>query len=224
MDPTRRELFAAPLAAVPSDPLGQKVEELTRLVAVLSLKLTEADERVSELSKTAPPIGTVIMWWGDRAGLPPGWEVCDGGPVRTAGALLAGAKPNLVGRFPKGAAVDRKTAADLARAVGGSNNLPALKIAGLAGLRTDHRGNHVHALSVRLNSGDSKRKGCEVTTHDTNWNDAAGDGKGMRAAGDHQHEMQGYVGKEDGINADGDDTTGANQPAFQEVFFLIRTK
>ncbi len=42
--------------------------------------------------------------------------------------------------------------------------------------------------------------------------------------GRHSHQLNGFVGTDGGINADGDDKTGANQPAFSELFFIIRVK
>ena len=229
MDPTRRELFAAPLAGTVPDAQARQVRELAGLVAALSLRLTETDERVSTLSKTSPPIGTVIMWWGDRQGVPPGWEVCDGGLASTAGALLAGVKPNIIDRFPKGAAAGRRTVADLAGAVGGNNNMPALRIDSLAGAEVVNAGEHRHHVSQYQNDGHTGNRGAEVSAHNVNndprfWSTDRERDLSMQPAGDHTHKLKGYVGPETGVLADGRDATGANQPAYQEVFFLIRVK
>lgn len=53
------------------------------------------------------PVGTIVAYWPDSHGSPPtGWEICDGTEVKTQGSDIKGVlKPNLVGRFPRGAAI-----------------------------------------------------------------------------------------------------------------------
>lgn len=217
-------MFAAPLAGVAPDPLAKQVEELTRLAGALELKLTEANEQLSELSKTRPPIGTVVMWWGDRASVPPGWEVCDGKPVETNGAILTGTKPNLVDRFPKGATAGRNTVADLAKAAGGSNNLPALKLANISGLAVGRNGEHEHRIPTFDGSTSTDRNSyVEIPNYRGRTYDYL-NGPPTEKGGAHEHPLTGFVGDKNGKDADGGDTSGANQPAYQELFFLIRVK
>jgi hypothetical protein len=195
---------------------------LERESTKLAGRYDDLTDDFNKLSNTRPPIGSVTMWWGQKSKIPPGWELCDGKEVETSHAELRGVKPNLIDRFPKGAIADRRTVEDLAtRGIGGSNNMPALKIATLSGLSTDIRGSHTHSLSVRQNDGDNDKPGAEVTIHDKYWAD---NGRGMKPDGAHQHQMMSgsYVGKADGVNADGGDTSGANQPAYAEIFFIIR--
>lgn len=52
----------------------------------------------------AVPVGAVIAWWGSTSNIPSGFELCNGAVPTTAGATLAGNKPNLLGRFPRGSA------------------------------------------------------------------------------------------------------------------------
>jgi len=49
------------------------------------------------------PVGGVIAWWGDINSVPENFELCDGNPPTTPGALLTGNKPNLLERFVRGA-------------------------------------------------------------------------------------------------------------------------
>jgi hypothetical protein len=168
------------------------------------------------------PMGTVMMWWGDKGSLPPGWELCDGNQVTTPGAIRTGIKPNLVDRFPKGAVADRSTVQQLTSVgSGGSNNMPALKISNLSALKTDVAGSHTHALARCILDGYKDEGGAEVSLFNNRFADP---GMGMKPAGDHQHLLHGHVGTESGVNADGGDITGANQPAYQEIFFIIRVK
>lgn len=48
------------------------------------------------------PVGGVVMWWGEAADIPDGFEVCDGELPTTPGALLLGNKPDLRDRVPVG--------------------------------------------------------------------------------------------------------------------------
>ena len=48
------------------------------------------------------PVGGIIMWWGNLANMPINFELCDGNPP-AAGSVLTGVKPDLRGRFARGA-------------------------------------------------------------------------------------------------------------------------
>ena len=62
---------------------------------------------VSSSSESAVPVGGVIMWWGDWSNIktrPKGFDLCDGGEIRDAESQLNGKyRPDLLGRYPKGA-------------------------------------------------------------------------------------------------------------------------
>lgn len=165
--------------------------------------------------------GEVRLWWGNRDQIPVGWEICDGTEVKTEGSPLKGQKkPNLVDRFPKGAPSGRSAVEDLA--LGGSNNMPKLKITNLGGVRVDPAGEHKHTFGLHETNKSWERKkvykrgGLDnsntTETHETSF------------APDHTHRVAGFVGAADGVNADGGDTSGANQPAYCELFFIIRVR
>lgn len=203
-------------------------------------------------------IGTVLMWWGSPDAVPAGWEICDGQKPTTANAALVGNKPNLIERFPKGASSTRRNISDLSQATGGNNNMPALKISKIDGLKIVEDGAHTHtatdqqaAAKDAVEQADKKiartgrraadRRAAKEENAQTESKSTSeivlakgkGDGKKPAPTGDdddantegmHSHDVKGFIGSENGINADGDDKTGANQPAFSELFFIIRVK
>lgn len=176
-------------------------------------------------------VGTVVMWWGARDAVPAGWEICNGQKAQTTGAVLAGVKPNLIDRFPKGAQASRKTIGDLCQGVGGNNNMPALQIASIDGLKIAEDGDHSHG-SFNLDSSKNETinqaggsDAVEVTVTRTISSGKGTDEKGNTVnEGRHSHNVEGFIGTEGGVNADGEDRTGANQPAYAELFFIIKVK
>lgn len=181
-------------------------------------------------------VGTVTMWWGSREAVPAGWEICDGQSPTTASATLTGNKPNLIDRFPKGALSSRKTVADLAQAMGGSNHMPALRIAKLDGLKILEDGAHTHSPLEKKGQGkdeivqvkeDAAKEAIlareEQFVKNARTESESGSGEGL-SEGAHSHAVDGFVGSKQGIDADGNDETGANQPAYSELFFIIRVK
>lgn len=172
--------------------------------------------------------GEVRMWWGDKEHPPDGWEICDGNEVSTPGAQLTGKKPNLVDRFPKGAPGDRHGRADLLAK--GSNNMPAHyhgpgTLAAGGGGHEHAGGDHSHAIPMRdrcegggnfgANAGLDSRGAADIVL---------GGGGHTHSAGPHGHDFTGKVGKTETVDGDGADTSGANQPAYCEIFFIIRVK
>ena len=112
--------------------------------AITSAKILDGTVDFADLSATlqngSSPVGAVIMWWGTKASIPSGWELCDGAAPTTLGATLPGSKPDLQDRFPKGAtaaATDVKTAP----VTGGNPNASALN------LSHQHDMTHVHGSS-----------------------------------------------------------------------------
>jgi len=161
------------------------------------------------------PIGGIIMWSADRRTLPDGFEICDGNPATNLGAAFKGTKPDLVDRFPKGAPRDRLTNEQLRQ--GGSHNLPAHHhVKGT--LRVAGGGEHSHAPATCDDDHGSERPALAVGDLD---NPETGPGI---TGGTHSHSIEGSAGAENGVDGDGADTSGANQPAYSEVFFLIRVK
>ena len=198
------------------------------------------EERVQQLETKMELVGAlpgeVRMWWGDRVNIPIGWEICDGEEVRTDGAVISGIKPDLVNRFPKGATIERTRLEDLvANGKGGQNNMPALKISSLAGAKTKENGDHKHDIHSRTaheagpDSHDDivargKNNRAHIHHHLYPENLANKNTGDTSSNGQHSHTLTGYIGKPDGIDADGKDNSGANQPAFSELFFIIRVK
>jgi hypothetical protein len=181
-------------------------------------------------------VGTVMMWWGSRDAIPAGWEICDGERPTTANATLKGNKPNLTDRFPKGASGSRKSIDDLSQAMGGNHNMPALRIARIDGLKIVEDGAHTHAPLEKKGGGkdevaqaDSKDSKEIVLVREeqvaaTKKKESEGKDGDAISEGAHTHAIEGYIGSEKGIDADGNDKTGANQPAYSELFFIIRVK
>lgn len=83
----------------------------------------------------ALPKGTIVMWYGDQATIPTGWELCDGGRAVNDPSMT---KPNLMGRVPIGMSnvnTDYKTAGTL----GGSDSIT---------LKIDQIPRHRHRLAL----------------------------------------------------------------------------
>lgn len=178
-------------------------------------------------------VGTVVMWWGSRDEIPSGWEICNGQKAQTSAALLTGNKPNLIDRFPKGATASRKTIDDLSQGIGGSHNMPALQIARIDGLKIAEDGEHSHtsldlaaanADDIKQVAGESPAELTTLQTKRSAKQTKSGDNELTVTEGRHSHQLNGFVGTEGGVSADGDDKSGANQPAFAELFFIIRVK
>lgn len=182
------------------------------------------------------PVGGVIMWWGDRTAKPANFELCDGNPVTTPGSPLLGRlKPNLLNRFPRGADNDDLSSSNLT--TGGSNDLPAhyhglgsvtattVVAAAPAKEEVVDPGHHhdynqtVDGNSFGDNSTDQKRRATNTTTNKTGVylsHTPHGHGAATR--------IEGLIGNTN-ASWNGDAALpGGNQPAYQELFFIIRVK
>jgi microcystin-dependent protein len=84
-------------------------------------------------AQNGSPIGGVIMWWGNVADIPHGWQLCDGSPI-TVGPLAGTDTPDLTDRFVRGASDADSSLGDLSL---GGNNSVSLSVANLP--------NHQHA-------------------------------------------------------------------------------
>lgn len=205
---------------------AKKNEELEAKLADAEKKLGEEtaarQKAVADVRWVSPPVGTVVMWWGERGAIPDGWEICDGKEVHAPKAVLTGTKPNFIDRFPKGT-VARENLTALRKATGGNNNMPALKITTISGLKVGEEGSeHEHKTPTVVGPAKPGDK-FELPEKRSNEYDHVG-GAPTDKSGKHTHNLTGYVGSEKGVDADGRDNTGANQPAYQEIFFVIRVK
>ncbi len=170
------------------------------------------------------PVGGVIMWWGDEKDIPIGFEICDGNVPTTKGAKLQSAKPNIQDCFPKGALATRKTLAELATARGGSHDLPG-HIHTIPNLSIGNVGSdHDHAVRTNssheplgqdgwLSRGNTKHQHSGIVNGSTD------------KSGLHVHNLVGHVGTGPATGVSGDvNIAGANQPAYAEMFFIIRVR
>jgi hypothetical protein len=244
----RKAMALAASAVVPAGILGggtvkatdalsqtdaERIAKLESRFAQLSKRYDELTNDVNSLSNTRPPIGSVTMWWGDRSAIPDGGELCDGKEVETSNAVLRGVKPNFIDRFHKGAIGDRKSIAELVkRGMRGSNNMPPhFHSPKLLVIGPD--GGHTHTIKARSARGDREgdvRDAYRAAAREV-WSDipnaefpTASVWVDPDTKGEHSHNVTGRVGSEE-ARVDGDaDNSGANQPAYSEIFFVIRVK
>lgn len=73
---------------------------IAALLLTAAARLPQEQERPPD---PGIPIGTVLPWWGTVDAIPAGFELCDGRFPETRGAILKEPKPDLLGRFLKGA-------------------------------------------------------------------------------------------------------------------------
>ncbi len=175
------------------------------------------------------PVGGVIMWWGNEKDIPPGFEICDGKHPSTKMAKLKTVKPDFRDRFPKGATSQHKDVAALADAIGGSHDFPAHHhgpgtLAAAGGAHEHTGGAHQHATEATdddhgdgnaIGSGERDNARDDVTTR-------LGGGH-THGGGDHGHTFTGAIGNPTAPSGD-QAIVGANQPAYAEIFFIIRVR
>jgi len=82
-------------------------------------------ETVREISKELglAPVGSIVMWWGAKDGIPNGWEVCNGDMPSDPKATLKYRKPDLQGKFTQGAG---NTVLDVTKEKPGGNTMQTL--------------------------------------------------------------------------------------------------
>ena len=148
---------------------------------------------IEDLETMVVPIGGVLLWWGDSADIPFGFELCDGLQPQTQGATLLGLKPDLRERFAKGApsGVDVQalettggttTIADLQS---GSVAISATQLPSHAhsiSSSTSNTGSHGHATSVSIGS-DTHTHSINIGRGDAGQRDRAADGDASGGAG-----------------------------------------
>jgi hypothetical protein len=164
------------------------------------------------------PIGGIIMWWGALSDIPINFELCDGG-VPAAGAVLTGSKPDLRGRFARGAPSGTTNVSNPA-IFGGTDSLDLAHSHGA--------GNYV----ARITGPNSLSGGSESIWYD------------ITNTGSWTSDRQIYADSTPRLVEDTDSaaattlTTGAvvagnstsalgnveNRPLFSQVFYIIRVK
>lgn len=78
--------------------------EVADATSTLRAEIASEDALVrADVSAIAVPVGGVIAWWGDLGSIPDNFELCDGNPPTTPGAVFSAAKPDLRSRFIRGA-------------------------------------------------------------------------------------------------------------------------
>ncbi len=179
-------------------------------------------------------VGTVLMWWGQLDQIPPGFELCNGDPPSTAGATLVGNKPDLRGRFPRGAPGGITDVATVPIS-GGSDTAAALTSGGTAlsqahlpdytlpdTFSTNFRGSHqhsaIHSCASNEGGGDSHY--------------ALGDSNSGRncpliigSDGNHTHSVTGSARLGGGGGSHSHSIPSHdNRPAYLDLFFIIRVK
>ena len=107
------------------------------------------------------PVGGILMWYGQASSLPAGFELCDGSPITTTGALLSGVKPDFRGRFPRGAT------SEAPGSLGGANEVSipattsqetALSVAQLP-MHNHGIGSHSHSIESHLHTASVNDSG-----------------------------------------------------------------
>jgi len=172
----------------------------------------------------AVPVGGVIMWWGDKAAIPPDFEICNGAVPTTPNARLVGNKPDLQDRFVKGALSSDATRADLG--TGGAHTISDRSSASVA-LTEAQIPDHSHGYADRFwivnGSAGNNSFGYKISAGSLAANARGPDGSsfprdtywatnattvGTGGSQGHSHTVP----------------THDNRPAFLEMYFIIRVK
>ena len=179
------------------------------------------------------PVGGVIMWWGELGSWPSNFELCDGGES----ADLGHSRPDFRDRFVKGAPDGKNSRSNLS--IGGNHNLPnhhhSLGDLSASTTVTLLNGKHTHAVDphlhrIPLGQGDRGTRDMAADGHDFDGNRGSTDPANLSISDAEANvsvssavtSLSGRIGG-GGVNADGD-ISGANQPAFLEMFFIIRVR
>jgi hypothetical protein len=171
----------------------------------------------------AVPVGGVIAWWGAKTDIPPGFEICDGAAPITPGALVT-VKPDLRGRFPRGAENARANVAS-SPFTGGSDSI-ATRISGDVFLSTAQIPNHFHRIQLDTRTDVGGRTGSHThsiqgpyssdedgdgivssMTDNENFGDRIFPIYANTSGSTHQHRIDGYTGNNsfsnNAVSADG---------------------
>lgn len=161
------------------------------------------------------PIGGIIMWWGALATIPQNFELCDGG-APAAGAVLTGLKPDLRGRFPRGASTG---VANVTNNPGGSGGADSLNLA-----HTHSSGTYVARILGPANAG-----GGQSIWHQLAATDAWTSSRYLYVEGSSnlvESDGTRTIGFGTAVGGVSGSSLGVveNRPAYREVFYIIRVK
>lgn len=235
------------LAELGEEDVAQRIVKLVELERQLSEQIERSEylgslgkavDDIAVLEKLVVPIGGVIAWWGGRDTWPEEFELCDGG-MPGAGSTLGSRKPDLSGRFVRGAAADSSTLEHLGRGTGGNDRLEGLSTLAWA-LTIDQIPAHVHGVSDRGHAHEVSDPG---HAHRLPMGDGDGGRRDRVADGDSRERRAVSSGKaETGISVRSAKTgievlaTGGGQshahqlpsldirPSYQELFYIIRVR
>lgn len=177
-------------------------------------------------SITAPgvvPVGGVLMWWGDMANIPAGYEPCTGGLVSATSSPIAGqAKPDLRDKFVMGAP---NGVADVKSPVvtGGMNSI-GQRDSGSTNLTTSQMPSHNHGGVAYQTSSTKLHTPVEDLANAFNAYTAAS--STWRAHTFHNNAFMTMKIDSEGSSESHKHTIPAhdNRPAFLQMFYIIRVK
>ncbi len=167
------------------------------------------------------PIGTVIAWWppAPGAGVPAGYEYCDGTPVVTEGPLQGLTKPDLmtVPRFVRGMAMS-----ELASLGGNQHHYGGTDDAGhrhdVTSLQTSVGGEHDHGGWTGF---EIHREGSQTTPGELYLVFANRDhNHSIAPGGAHSHTINGVTGNVAESTPSGRD----NRPEFISLAYIVRVR
>lgn len=156
-----------------------------------------ADKRFFDrMEQRVSPIGTLVPFFGNSADIPPGFELCDGEPVKNAASPIVGLrKPNLRGRFLRGADPTASSVGDLKQ--GGSANVT---------LTVENLPKHAHSLPFKKVRDEIER----ADNYNRIYLGTVGGGEGGNFVSDAETDSEGK---------------GAPfrlEPLYQDVYWIIR--
>lgn len=161
------------------------------------------------------PIGTVLSWWptAPGAGVPAGYEYCDGTPVVTDGPLKGFNKPDLMGtqRFLRGISMSNLGS------FGGGN---AFTTGG-----TDTTPHHQHSVPGLASHTHKVRGRTERNTQLANPGAGVDDFRAIVVLNNHSHEIDLETESATGASSStGLGGTHDNRPAYVEIAFIVRVR
>lgn len=183
------------------------------------------------------PVGAVVAWWGLKSAIPADFELCDGTNSTTPGAVVT-VKPDLRGRFPRGAE-NARTDVVSTPLNGGSDTIASSDSGGTAiseaqmpshghshTLVTSSAGAHSHTTSGGYSTTQST-----TPSGSTRYVISSGSisfqtpSITIASAGAHTHTINGSITAAGGGQAHTHTIPPHdNRPAYLELFYIIRVK
>jgi hypothetical protein len=151
------------------------------------------------------PLGTILMWSGEKATIPPGWAVCDGqnGTPNLVDQFIQGADPTLDGTQTPGA---------VGTSAGPDQHTHYLAASSLSGT-TSTAGQHKHTVSIpnaTTTMGGNDHWAGKPGTYNTS------------SAGAHSHDVTMPI-PANTILTTVQDANSAMRPAWYALYFIMRT-